>query len=192
MYYVFNRKPLLTGRWIGEGPYIEDIDFDVGQYINEKDVKTPIKYTLEEINNNSEDHGPYLPAYMYDAYPLFREDLVTALRECGVDNLQVFNAIVHDSENGAKYTNYKAVNVVGLMAVADMEKSVATVHQGSALIDVEFDKLVIDEKKARGAFMFRLAEATSTILVHERVRDCLIRKGFDKDLAFFEPGDVAA
>lgn len=59
MYYELDRKPLLTGRWIAEGPYIEDIDFDVGQYINEKDVKTPIKYTLEKIDSNSEDHGPY-------------------------------------------------------------------------------------------------------------------------------------
>lgn len=192
MYYVFDRKPLLTGRWIDDGPFMKGIFFNRGQYIDEKNVASPIKYTLKKINKNSDDHGPYMPAYLRDAYPLFRDDLILAMRECGVDNLQAFDAIVHDSENGANYTNYKAVNIVGLMAVADMEKSVATVHEGPALIDVEFDKLVIDEKKARGAFMFRLAEATGTILVHERVRDCLLRKGFGKDLAFFEPGEVAA
>lgn len=191
MYYVFDRKPLLTGRWIDDGPYIEDVDFDVGQYVDETDVPTPIKYTLKKINQNSDDHGLYMPAYLRDAYPLFRDDLILAMRECGVDNLQAFDAVLHDPENGTNYTNYKAVNIVGLMAVADMQKSVATAHTSPALIDVEFDKLVIDEKKARGAFLFRLAQATGTILVHDRVRDCLIRKGFDKDLAFFEPSEVA-
>jgi hypothetical protein len=83
------------------------------------------------------------------------------------------------------------VNIVGLIMAADMEKSVSTVHQGSALIDVEFDQLVIDAEKARGTLMFRLAEATGTIVVHESVRNCLLQNGFDKDLAFFEPGEVA-
>jgi hypothetical protein len=39
-----------------------------------------------------------------------------------------------------------------------MEKSVATVHNGIPLIDVDFDELVIDEKK--NIQLFRLAEST--------------------------------
>ena len=191
MYYVFDRKALLAGRWINEGPFFDDIDFDIGVYIDAKKVKAPLKYSLMVIDENSEDHGICLPSYMYDAYPLFRDDLVAALRECGIDNLQVFDAVVHDPESGKNILNYKAVNIVGLVSAANMEKSDATVHQEPALIDVEFDKLVIDPNTAKNLLIFRLAEATGTIIVHKRLRDCLVNKGFDKDLEFYEPDEVA-
>lgn len=191
MYYVFDRKPLLTGRWIDDGPFVSGISFGIGQYLDSSSVPVPLKYELKRISKYSEDHGPYQPAFLYDAYPLFRDDLVAALKDCGVNNIQVFDALVHDPETGEDLRNYKAVNIIGAVAAADMAKSDAIVHSGPALFDVEFDKLVIDPTRARNLPMFRLAEATGTILVHERVRDCLIKKGFDKDLEFFEPGEVA-
>lgn len=191
MYYVFDRKPMLTGRWIDDGPFLDGVYLDRGQRIEDGSVESPFEYILKKINPYSEDHGPYLPAYLRDAYPLFRVDLINALKECGVDNLQVFDVKVLDPETGDYLENYRAVNIVGLMAVADMEQSDATVHHNPPLLDVEFDNLVIDESKAKGILMFRLAEASGTIMVHENVRDCLIAKGFDKDISFFEPSEVA-
>lgn len=60
-------------------------------------------------------------------------------------------------------THYKAVNVLGLIAAADMDKSVATVHDGIPLIDVDFDELVVDETKTRDIQLFRLAESSKGI-----------------------------
>lgn len=191
MFYVFDRKPLLAGRWVDDGPFIDDADFDVGLYIKKKDIDTPIEYTLKKIDKNSVDHGPYMPAYLRDAYPLFRTDLVAALQECGVSNIQVFDAIVHDPERGEDIETYKAVNIVGLISMLNMENSLATVHEGSALKNDELGDIFIDEQKAKGALMFRLAEATRAIIVHERIRDCLLDKGFGKDLEFFEPAEYA-
>ena len=191
MYFVFDRKPLLQGRWIDDGPFVDDVDFDIGKFIQPDMVDGPLEYTLKKINPNSEDHGPYKPAYLRDAYPLFRLDLIDAMKKCGVDNIQAFDVIVMDPETGTAIDDYKAVNIVGLISAANMEESIATVHQNPPLIDVEFDELVIDEDKAKGALLFRLAESTGTIIVHKNVRDCLIEQGFDKDLAFFDPGEVA-
>lgn len=88
-------------------------------------------------------------------------------------------------------SRWKAVNILGLVAAADMQKSIATVHDGIPLIDVDFDELVIDEKKTKGIKMFRLAESTNAILVHESLRDALIEKGFGEDLAFYDLKEAA-
>ncbi len=71
-----------------------------------------------------------------------------------------------------------------------MTESEATVHPGGAVLDVDFDSLVVDEKRARGALIFRLAESTNAILVHEKLRNCLLAKGFNK-LQFLDPKDCA-
>ena len=81
------------------------------------------------------------------------------------------------------------MNVIGLIAAADMAQSEATVHPGGALIDVDFDSLVVDEAKTKGAMIFRLAESTNALLVSQRLRDFLVPR-FD-DLDFHDPKDIA-
>lgn len=39
--------------------------------------------------------------------------------------------------------------------------------------------------------MFRLAESTNAILVHESLRDALIAKGFGDDIAFYDLKEAA-
>ena len=60
-----------------------------------------------------------------------------------------------------------------------MEKSNATIHDNVPLLDVDFDGLTIDEKKAKGHMFFRLAESTSAIAVHEDLKNYLVEKGFN-------------
>jgi len=187
MYYVFGRstKPR---RWIDKEPFFEDVSFLTGEKIAEP-VAKPLEYTLKRLNPHAEDHAPYMPSTLGTRMPLFRDDLLAALRKCGVDNLDVYDAVITDPGAGSVMTNYKAVNIVGAISAADMGRSVATVHGGAPMMDVEFDELVVDAVKARGALMFRLAEAVATVLVHQRIRDYL--EGQFDDLAFHEPGDVA-
>lgn len=188
MYYVLGRAPK-PGRWIGNRPFIKGLHWRRGALITQT-VPDPLKFTLKPLNPESSDHSPHMPAYFDADSPLFRDDLVQAMKDCGIDNLQYFNALIEDPDDGRVYTSYKAVNIIGLVAATDMEKSQATVHSGPPLIDVEFDNLVVDDSKARGLLIFRLAEATMAILVHQRLRDLLKERGFD-DLVFHEPGEVA-
>jgi hypothetical protein len=190
MYYVFDRFGARhPARWGGVYPRIRGVKFERGIRISEP-VPDPLEIRLKPINPEAADHGPEIPDYMKGPIPLFREDLLAALREVGVDNLDVYNAIIVDPETGARHTTHKAVNVVGLVAAAELGKSVATVHTGGAIIDVDFDRLQVDERRTRGVLMFRLAESINAILVHETVRDHLLANGF-VDLEFLPPGDVA-
>ena len=134
--------------------------------------------------------GPHMPEYMDCKMPIFRNDLIEALQEAGVDNLELFDLTIVDPDNGQRYTDYKAVNIIGCIAAADMGKSEATVHPGGAVADVDFDKLVIDESKPQCPLMFRLAESVNVIMVHKKVKEHLEAKGFN-GVKFYDPGKIA-
>ena len=188
MYYVLGRntKPR---RWVDNEPFIKGVSFWRGAKIV-KDFELPLAYELQPLNPDAAEDAPYMPSTLAVKIPLFRTDLLEALERAGVQNLDCYDAIVKDPDDGTVHTNYKAVNILGLVGAADMAKSVATVHDGGPLIDVDFDKLVVDEKKARGLLFFRLAESTNAIMVAESVRDHLLKSGFD-DLEFYKPNEVA-
>ncbi|VAW85321.1 hypothetical protein MNBD_GAMMA16-323, partial [hydrothermal vent metagenome] len=67
--------------------------------------------------------------------PLWRDDFIAALKECGTYNFDLYEVAIRDPDDGTVHTNYKAVNVLGLVVAADMDKSTATVHDGIPLIE---------------------------------------------------------
>lgn len=192
MYYILGR---LWARSRGRRPDHSSFDRQ-GVWWNDghiftAPIRTPIEARLEPFNPLSPEQSPALPAAFINVkVPLFRDDLIEALREAGVDNIDCYDARLIDPDNGRAHTNYKAVNILGMVAAADMKKSVATVHDGIPLVDVSFDKLVIDHQKTYGFLLFRLAENNSAIVIHERVKRYLLAKGFD-ELEFFKPENIA-
>lgn len=174
-------------------PNHPDVWWNDGGMIDETLVPKPYTGRLETFDYcDDEGDQQIMPEVMagWCSAPVMREDLILALREAGVDNLQLFDTTITDPDNGQVHTNYKAVNIVGCISVADLKKSVYTQHGNGALIDVDFDKLVIDELKARGQLMFRLAESIDVIVLHKKVRDYLLTKKFPF-LRFYELGDIA-
>lgn len=197
-YYLFERNSD-PGRWIrhpdGDPDNVPDVEWYYwrkGAFLPETEIiPDPIKFTLKPQSPWASDHGPHMPSYLRAAAPLFSDALIDALTACGVDNLHCYPITITDPDNGQVHTNYKAVNIIGLLSAADMQQSNATVNpNGPPLIDVDFDGLVIDETKAHGQLFFRLAESTNAIIVHEAVKQCLLSKGFT-DLAFYETEKVA-
>ena len=189
MYYLLssNSRPR---RRIDERPFIEDLSWWRGAIIT-MDVPNPLKFTLDPYEPRSPDEDQYMGVFIETNPPLWRDDFIAALRELGIYNFDLYDVAILDPDDGTIHTNYKAVNVLGLVAAADMNKSIATVHDGIPLIDVDFDKLVVDEKKTKGIQMFRLAESSNAILVHETLRDGLLEKGFGSDVAFYDLEEAA-
>lgn len=150
-------------------------------------VPQPLNFTVEP---DEDDRNPDEPAVLLELYQygvvLMTDRLLTALREAGADNLQTFDAVIRDPHVGTVTTNYKVINVVGVVSCADMSQSAYTPPDGVPLIDVSFDSLVIDEKRVGGLLLFRLAESLSAIIVHQRVKDHLLDRGFDM-LTFRDP-----
>jgi len=117
------------------------------------------------------------PSAMFDRYMcLMNEPMVEALRRGGVDNIDTYPAILHDSVNGRQF-RYLAVNILGLVAAADLSKSRWRNFDGAARLDTHFETLVVDPDSARGQLMFRLAEDTGTIIVHANIKQALESAG---------------
>lgn len=119
------------------------------------------------------------------AISLITKNLANVLTQAGVSNIDFYQAEIREARKGKVHDNYLAFNLIGTVAAADLSKSKFQAPDGS-LISVDFDSLVIDEVKVRGALMFRLAESLNGIVVHESVKNAIEASGIDT-LTFIPP-----
>lgn len=131
--------------------------------------------------------GGVLPDLSEVPLPMLSQRLAQALIEAGVDNLDFYPVQIRDESDGQVDASHLAFNLIGLVAAADLAASTYDSPEGP-LISVDFDSLVIDEKKARGGLMFRLAECVTCIVVHESVRKFVETTGINT-LDFIDPTD---
>jgi hypothetical protein len=121
------------------------------------------------VNLNPDFPGILLP--MFDkGILLFTDDMLASLKTAGVDNLDAYEAQLFDPATGKTHKQYKAINIVGAVSAADLAESDYEAPSGTPLVDVDFDSLTIDEKKAGDFLMFRLAECITAIVIDERVK----------------------
>ena len=180
-YYVMvgeGEDPIMP---IAKGPDLEG-NWRDGAVLTDP-IPQPLVYTLD-----AEYPGDPKPMYYEKAIPVMRDDVAEVLARAGVDNIQYFDAILKDPGSGREYRNYKAYNIVGLVACADMKKSVLMGTSASTMGDADFHKLVIDESKTGGLLLFRLAENVSAIVVHERVKQAIEASSIP-GFVFYGPGE---
>lgn len=145
-------------------------------------LKPPKEPVVVKIRQNHEQ-GQLLD--YFGTARLMSDAFLEAVRSAGVDNLDVYDAVLKGSD-GSQHTGYKAFNVIGMVDAADMAKSRFSDPDGSRLIDASLDGLVIDPQKARGLLMFRLAQYTAAVMVHARVRAAIEARNFP-NIIFREP-----
>lgn len=148
-------------------PQIPGVSWNTGERVSVP-IPLPLRVELDE-----QHPGVLLPMY-HKGILVFSDAMIDSLRKAGVDNLEVFPLAMFDPFENITRTEYKVVNIVGAIAAADLSQSKYVAH-GTPLIDVEFDSLTIDPKKAGGALMFRLAENVAGIVIHDRVRQQLLQ-----------------
>lgn len=137
-------------------------------------MELPFRFNLDvQTNEDGSRQEPRLSAY-YFASEVMRKDLVEALKRAGVDNLQVFPAVITEEGRDTHIEDYVVVNVVGLVKCASVRKSDAMPFAGAHF----FMNLVIDSAKTMGFPMFRLADSMMDILVHESVAKELKKHSF--------------
>lgn len=117
---------------------------------------------------------------------LMSDRFYAAVREAGVDNLDVYEAVVESQDGSMSQRGFKVFNLLGIVRAADVEKTVFSDPSGSRLIDASIDSLAIDPLKAKGLLMFRLAEYVGAVIVHERVKRVIESKKFPH-IVFREP-----
>ena len=179
-YYVMTCEGPYPIKPIAITPDIE-ISWTSGEPVAFEDGSTLV-YVLDDDHDGD-------PLAMYQgACPVMRHDLVEALTSAGVDNIQYLPAVLEDRQRGIRHAKYKACNIVGGVACADMEKSDLVETAEAGLGDMNFRNLVLDESKMRGLLLFRLAEKLDVVVVSERVRQTIERRQV-AGMVFYGPGE---
>lgn len=145
------------------------------------DFVEPLLYEIDTEAFDEDDHddnvnsktrtfpSTFLPE------PVFSINLVKALLDSGVDNIDVYQAVITNPETGEKFQNYQGVNIVGVVSCADFS---ASDYEDLAESYI-FRNLVINTDKIIGFDIFRLAEDDETILISDRLKHLLASRFTD-------------
>lgn len=133
------------------------------------DPDPPFLFDVECENELEPGQPIEIPAYD-SAGPIFDRRLIEVIQKAGVDNLEVFPAVLKIEATGEELRDsHLAVNIIGLVSCADMDESEAEPIAGSHF----FLKLKIDPEQTRDLLMFRVAEQPLEIVVHEKVAQAI-------------------
>ena len=133
------------------------------------DVPDPLVFEVDYPSKES------VPHFVGETTPVFSDQLVKTFRSAGVENFQLFPAVLRNPATGAEWDGFWVFHAIGLIAAADLERSESdTIMKGArkggpSVPLVGFQVLVLDQSKTRNAMMFRLAESPDILLIHDRV-----------------------
>jgi hypothetical protein len=183
-YYVMVANHLEGGTMLRKIPMLPGGPWMAGKRLAIR-VPEPLQFGL-----NPNYPGRLLAMYK-GSIPLIRDDLLEILRGAGVDNLETFKAVLNDPIEKKDHHNYKAFNIVGVVSCADPVKSINANVNDHTIVDVNYQNLVIDEKKAGGLLFFRLAESVNAIVVHRKIKEAIEPRNI-AGMHFFGPGEWAS
>jgi hypothetical protein len=147
--------------------------------------RLPIEFDLEKPSA-----GPLpISAGYVDTYCLFSDELLEVLYRVGVDNLDVFPALLFNKFQNVVYKNYKAVSIMGSVAGLDEARSgKADLSDSTGLLKGGVDRMYIESRKADGLLMFRPDPGVGAVLVHERVKKAIETSGLNY-FRFYRPSE---
>jgi len=178
---------------------VNDIEFDSPFVINEPEglpvefdlmsgeeikvsVKTPIVYTTNAKK------GDRLRDFLHSDYMLMSGKFLDLVKKSGVDNLQIFPAIIKSTEDGHVRENFFGVNILGLVSCADLSKSRYDEMMSGYYC---FDELAIDVNKIpQGLLMFRLKEHAPTVIIHHDIGQYIYANDQEDDLAGWSVDEI--
>jgi hypothetical protein len=168
MYYRLDVQLAPGAGFMQEQDNLHEVLMD-GERVDETQLVLPWPYEFRPDAENAVEFADY-----YSGSNLMSKRLVETLQSCGIDNLQTFPAVVTHADTGERNLDFVVVNVLGLVAAADLAAS-----KGRPLADVQyFEKLAIDPAKARDLLMFRLADSRSDVILAEKVAKKVEAGGF--------------
>jgi hypothetical protein len=172
-------------------PPIADVaqttELDDGPWMTGSPVDPPPGVVTYEIQRKRP--GNLRALYSEFEVPIVRADLLQLLQEAGVDNLQLFKAVIRDPAKRVEHKNYSAFNILGLVAAADMGKSRVMHSRSVTGVDHDFEALALASDRIPGdLLLFRLAESVNAIVVHEKVKQRIEQSTID-GMVFYASGE---
>ncbi len=175
MYVILRNKKLSDFNYTIDAPtnLPRAVDFISGSLI-EDELETPLVFTTDA------PAGTTMLDFKRGTVTLMSKRFVELLSGAQIDNIQTFPAIIKSLSDGTVWDNYFAVNVLGLISCADLDKSTYTeIMPGS----YRFKKLAINANQAKGALLFRLQEDSPTLIMDASVGKYLASNDPDRTLS---------
>lgn len=128
-----------------------------------------------EVNFPNDVHMPH---FLTGGSVLVSKLFISVLTSVGVNNFQSFPVVITNPETGKKWNDYFLFNVLGKIKAANLVKSQYSELMPASADGVDvpllaFKEIVLDVDKTLGELMFRLAEDSTALIVHERIVDTL-------------------
>ncbi len=147
------------------------ISFMAGSYLNLQ-LNEPLQFETDCPQNKHPGH------YFDGTIPVFSKAFIDMLKQAGIDNFQTFPATLVNKKENLQWDDYFAFNSIGILDAANMEKSSGgTLMSGTDFEGmpelIDFDKLVIDPTKTKGAFMFRELRSPDLLIFDDKVEKYL-------------------
>ncbi|SMF61153.1 hypothetical protein SAMN02745866_03978 [Alteromonadaceae bacterium Bs31] len=158
------------------------VEFDLmSGFMMSADIKTPLVYTTDAAK------GDEIRDFWDSSFLLMSKKFLQLVQQAGVDNLQVYPAVIKSLEDGTVWENYFGVNILGLISCAVLSKSsydeIMPGHYA-------FDELAIDLSKTQETLLFRLQEHSPTILMHNDIGKHIVDNDPDGELKGWSVDDV--
>jgi hypothetical protein len=116
--------------------------------------------------------GEYRGDIIGGVVTLYSEELIEALTEFGVDNIQYFAVDLKDPVSGELEGGYFLVNIIGLLACVDSDIG----EQAPLDRPTSLENFTIDESKTTKLPMFRLKESPRLIVIDDKLHDFLVKQ----------------
>lgn len=113
------------------------------------------------------------------SFPVMSKRFLDLIKASGVDNLQTFPVIIKSEKDDTIWENYFIVNILGMIACADLSRS--NYHEIMPGF-YSFNELAIHAEKANDTLLFRLQEDPTTIIMHRSVGQYIKSQDPDKTL----------
>jgi hypothetical protein len=157
-------------------------DFIDGLSLADRDMELPIRVDITSKNRN-------VPGMFYFPFTL-RDDLIADILEFGVNNLELYDAILVDEARNQTWDDFKVCNIIGLLDIFDLQKS--ELHENSPSDGPYlFNEIAINQNKSVGHHIFRPFGRQSQVMVSEALKNHLESKGKYDFLSFIPPEDFA-
>lgn len=164
---------------------LRDVPEDQAWTVGQRFDPPPAQPVVAKIRNGYEDAEP---RPFLGVPPILSDKLLDVLRGVGVSNLDTYEAVIQSADGAVSLKGYKAFNLIGLVAAANLAQTRFAPDNESRFMDASIDGLVLDPAKIQGLRMFRLAENTSAIIVHRSVKAAVEAAGIPH-VNFVKPSD---
>jgi len=167
VYFQLRQTPVLEGLYMTNPP---QLGWNITWISGSKHPKRLAEPIEVELND---EYGTEMADIFDDNILLMSAALVDGLKDAGVDNFDSYDVELIDKKRSQSFEGYKAIQVIGRIAAADMSASDSFDPTGAGHTLVQFRELHLDEGAIKDALMFRLHESVSTLIVHQQVADKL-------------------